>query len=42
VWEARLNEGGEYLVEVVRRAPYCEPPVISHLLSLSLTAVHAR
>ena len=29
---------GEYLVEVVRRAPYCEPPVISHLLSLSLTA----
>jgi hypothetical protein len=22
---------------VVRRAPYCEPPVIGHLLSLSLT-----
>jgi len=38
VWEARLTEAGEYLVEVVRRAPYCEPPVISHLLSLSLTA----
>jgi hypothetical protein len=42
VWEARLTEAGEYLVEVVRRAPYCEPPVISHLLSLSLTAPHAR
>jgi hypothetical protein len=38
VWEARLTDAGEYLVEVVRRAPYCEPPVISHLLSLSLTA----
>jgi hypothetical protein len=37
VWEARLPEAGEYLVEVVRRAPYCEPPVISHVLSLSLT-----
>ena len=37
VWEARLTEAGEYLVEVVRRAPYCEPPVIGHLLSLSLT-----
>jgi hypothetical protein len=36
-WEARLTEAGEYLVEVVRRAPYCEPPVISHLLSLSLS-----
>jgi hypothetical protein len=36
VWEARLNEAGEYVVEVVRRAPYCEPPVISHVLSLSL------
>ena len=36
-WAARLNEGGEYLVEVVRRARYCEPPVISHLLTLSLT-----
>jgi hypothetical protein len=36
-WAARLNEGGEYLVEVVRRAPYCEPPVIGHLLTLSLT-----
>jgi hypothetical protein len=42
VWEARLTEAGEYLVEVVRRAPYCEPPVISHLLSLSLTSQHAR
>jgi hypothetical protein len=42
VWEARLTEAGEYLVEVVRRAPYCEPPVISHLLSLSLTAQHLR
>jgi hypothetical protein len=38
VWEARLTEAGEYLVEVVRRAPYCEPPVVSHVLSLSLTA----
>ena len=38
VWEARLTETGEYLVEVVRRAPYCEPPVISHVISLSLTA----
>jgi len=37
VWEARLTEAGEYLVEVVRRAPYCEPPVVSHLLSLTLT-----
>jgi hypothetical protein len=35
-WESRLTDAGEYLVEVVRRAPYCEPPVISHLLSLSL------
>jgi hypothetical protein len=42
VWEARLTETGEYLVEVVRRAPYCEPPVISHLLSLSLTAQPLR
>jgi hypothetical protein len=38
VWDARLSEAGEYLVEVVRRAPYCEPPVISHVLSISLTA----
>jgi hypothetical protein len=38
LWEARLTEAGEYLVEVVRRAPYCDPPVISHLVSLSLTA----
>jgi hypothetical protein len=38
VWEARLSEAGEYVVEVVRRAPYCEPPVISHVVSLSLTA----
>jgi len=36
VWEGRLTEAGEYVVEVVRRAPYCEPPVISHVLSLSL------
>jgi hypothetical protein len=36
-WAARLGEGGEYLVEVVRRAPYCDPPVIGHLLTLSLT-----
>ena len=42
VWEGRLTEAGEYLVEVVRRAPYCEPPVISHLLSLSLTAQPRR
>jgi hypothetical protein len=42
VWEARLTEAGEYLVEVVRRAPYCEPPVISHLLSVSLTAQPPR
>src|SRR5262245_16500810 len=38
MWEARLTEAGEYLVEVVRRAPYCEPPVIGHLVSLSLSA----
>jgi hypothetical protein len=38
VWEARLTEAGEYQVEVVRRAPYCEPPVISHLLSVSLSS----
>jgi hypothetical protein len=37
VWTGRLTEGGEYLVEVVRRAPYCKPPVISHLVTLSLT-----
>ena len=37
VWEAPLTEAGEYLVEVVRRAPYCDPPVISHVVSLSLT-----
>jgi len=36
VWEAQLTEAGEYLVEVVRRAPYCDPPVISHVVSLSL------
>jgi hypothetical protein len=35
-WEAQLSEAGEYLVEVVRRAPYCDPPVISHVVSLSL------
>jgi hypothetical protein len=38
LWEARLAEAGEYLIEVVRRAPYCAPPVISHVLSLSLRA----
>jgi hypothetical protein len=42
VWEARLAGAGEYLIEVVRRAPYCEPPVISHLLSLSLSPQHRR
>jgi hypothetical protein len=42
VWEARLAEAGEYLVEVVRRAPYCDPPVISHVLSLSLGAQRPR
>jgi hypothetical protein len=42
VWEARLPEAGEYLVEVVRRAPYCDPPVISHVVSLSLTAQNLR
>ena len=42
LWEARLPEAGEYLVDVVRRAPYCDPPVISHLLSLSLTAQPVR
>jgi hypothetical protein len=42
VWEARLPEAGEYVVEVVRRAPYCDPPVISHVLSLSLTAQPLR
>jgi len=41
-WEAPLTEAGEYLVEVVRRAPYCEPPVISHLISLTLTAHNRR
>ena len=40
LWEARLT--GEYLIEAVRRAPYCEPPAINHLLSLSLTAQHSR
>jgi len=34
---ARLNEGGEYLVEVARRASYSEPPVIGHVLTLSPT-----
>jgi len=42
VWEARLPEAGEYLVEVVRRAPYCDPPVISHVLTLSMTAQPGR
>jgi hypothetical protein len=42
IWEARLTEAGEYVVEVVRRAPYCEPPVISHVLSVSLTAQPRR
>jgi hypothetical protein len=42
LWEARLPDAGEYLVEVVRRAPYCEPPVISHVLSLSLNAPPVR
>ena len=37
VWSGRLSESGVYLVEVVRRASYCEPPVIAHLLTLSLT-----
>jgi hypothetical protein len=37
-WTARLDEGGDYLVEVVRRSPYCEPPVISHVLTVLLTA----
>jgi hypothetical protein len=32
--EARLTETGEYLVEVVRRAPY-QSPVISHVISVS-------
>ncbi len=36
VWSGRLSESGLYLVEVVRRASYCEPPVIAHLLTLSL------
>jgi hypothetical protein len=35
-WESQLTEAGEDLVEVVRRAPYCDPPVISHVVSLSL------
>jgi hypothetical protein len=42
LWEARLAETGEYLIEVVRRAPYCDPPVISHVVSLSLNAPNAR
>lgn len=41
-WEARISEAGEYLVEVVRRAPYCDPPVISHVVSLSLNAPPGR
>jgi hypothetical protein len=42
VWEARLADAGEYLVEVVRRAPYCQPPVISHVLAVSLNAQRPR
>ena len=42
VWEGQLSEAGEYLVEVARRAPYCDPPVISHVVSLSLTAQALR
>jgi hypothetical protein len=34
-WAARLPEDGEYDVEVVRRAPYCDPPV-EYLLTLAL------
>ena len=34
-WAAQLPEDGEYDVEVVRRAPYCDPP-IEYLLTLAL------
>jgi hypothetical protein len=37
-WSARLNDAGAYLVEVVRRVQSCDPPVISHLLTLSLNS----
>ena len=32
---ARAN-GGDYSVEVVRRAKYCEPPVIPYLVTFTL------
>lgn len=35
-WKALASEGGDYRVEVVRRATYCEPPVIPYLLTLAL------
>jgi hypothetical protein len=37
-WSARLQDGGEYLVEVVRRVPSCDPPVVGHVLTLSLNS----
>jgi hypothetical protein len=35
-WSGRVNDAGEYLVEVVRRVQSCDPPVVNHLLTLSL------
>jgi hypothetical protein len=34
-WAARLPEDGDYDVEVIRRAPYCDPPV-EYLLTIAL------
>jgi hypothetical protein len=41
-WSARLPDAGEYLVEVVRRVSSCDPPVVSHLLTLSLNGPEVR
>jgi hypothetical protein len=35
-WRALVKEGGDYRVEVVRRASYCEPPTIPYVLTLTL------
>jgi hypothetical protein len=35
-WTTRASVGGDYLVEVVRRASYCDPPTIPYLLTLTL------
>jgi hypothetical protein len=34
-WAARLPDNGDYDVEIVRRAPYCDPP-IEYLLTIAL------